>query len=279
VTFENRGAHLVGTLYLPDRPDKVPGIIWVDGSGPQPRALQKPFAAHFARSGYAVLAYDKRGVGSSTGQFVGGERAICPDNIDLLASDASAALSLLSKRSEVRSDAVGFVGASQAGWITPRAAVMNGHAAFMLLLSGPTTSAHSILRLERLRLGPEDAAGPTLAKAIDAFRPGGAGVPDGLTPDQAYALAQNAPGDFPCPDYDPIFDLRALNIPGLWLLGDRDWIVPSGPTGQILGSLSELGKHYEYRNIPAAGHAMVLGPRELILETIDSWLARAIARQ
>ena len=105
VSFDNQGAHLVGTLYRPVRVGKVPGIVLVHGSGPMPRWTYSAFGAHFAKSGYATLIFDKRGIGDSTGQFVGGDKAICPENFNLLASDASAAISFLAQRPEVRGDA------------------------------------------------------------------------------------------------------------------------------------------------------------------------------
>lgn len=278
VQFNSRGTRLVGTLYLPDRAQKVPGIVWVHGSGAQPRAFFAPFAAHFARSGYAVLMYDKRGVGESSGVFVGGERAIAPDNIDRLAADASAALTYLAQRPEVRPGAVGFVGASQAGWITPRAAVLNGEAAFMLLLSGPATSTHAQLRYERFHISEGRAPGGQPPAATEVFQAFGRGdIPEGMTADQADAAAQKIRQAFAFPDYDPMADLRALDIPGLWLLGDKDWMVPSGPTARNLEALRKAGKPYHYRNIPGARHAMALAPKRLVLTIIDRWLAQVTA--
>lgn len=66
VSFDNRGAHLVGTLYLPDRPAKVPGIVWVHGA--LPSAPERRYALrlvsqrlHQATFREAVLtAYDGR---------------------------------------------------------------------------------------------------------------------------------------------------------------------------------------------------------------------------
>jgi dienelactone hydrolase len=274
VSFASRGARLVGTLYLPDRPGTVPGIVWVHGSGTLARFGYAPFAQHFARLGYAVLVYDKRGVGDSTGRFQGGESAICPNNVELLASDAAAALALLARRPEVRADAAGFVGASQAGWLVPRAAVLNGHAAFMLLLSGPVTSTHAFLRYERFRLGPPsgEVVNPTAAQVFKAYGRGDA--PPGLTPDQVHALAQKTAQTFPCGDYDPVTDLRALDVPGLWLLGGSEWIVPPGPTARNLEALQALGKPYRYRVIPGADHAMIFGPRRPVLDAVDGWLAQ-----
>ena len=275
VNFDNRGANLVGTLYLPDRQGAVPGIVFIHGSGPMPRIGYAGWATQFARWGYAVLVYDKRGTGQSSGEFAAGEGAIAPENIDLLASDASAAHSVLAKRREVRANMVGFVGCSQAGWITPRAAVLNGHVAFVLLLSGPTTSTHSQQRYERFHVYGGRSPGTRPATLIDVIKANGQGeIPDGMTPDQADAVAQQIEQDFPFTNYDPVTDLRALDIPGLWVLGDRDWMVPSGPNARNLDALRALGKPYEYRNIPDAGHCMAPGPAKLVEDMIEQWLAR-----
>lgn len=273
VGFDNRGARLVGTLYLPDRPGKRPGIVWIHGSGPMNRSFEAGRAAHFARLGFVVLVYDKRGIGDSTGRFEGGERAIDPANLALLASDGAAAMALLARRPEVRSDMVGFVGASQAGWIVPRAAVLSGHAAFMVLLSGPTTSTHRQMRYERFHIGRTDPAkGPNLPDVFAAFTRGR--IPAGMTADQADVEAQKWPLDLAFGDVDPAADLRRLNIPGLWLLGDADWMVPSGPTVRIIDTLRQAGKPFEYRRVSGAWHAMEFGPRRPVFEALDPWLVK-----
>lgn len=280
VSFDNQGARLTGTLYLPDRPNKVPGIVLVHGSGPAPRFINSPIAQHLAQAGYAVLSYDKRGIGDSTGHYGGGtDREICPENFNLLASDASAGMKLLANRPEVRADAIGLFGQSQAGWIVPRVAVLNGKAAFMVLLVGPTTSAQAIVRHEKVRLGLDHTAGhaSSLADMLVLFGKGGRDVPEGYTADQAYALAQTKKIAFPCADFDPVIDLGALNIPGLWVLGKEDWIVPYGVTTQSLERLRQLGKPYQYRLIPGAGHTLSGGPKGMVWDTIDTWLARETA--
>jgi uncharacterized protein len=97
-----------------------------------------------------------------------------------------------------------------------------------------------------------------------------------MTPDQADVLAQKTAIDLPYADFDPLVDLRALDIPGLWMLGDRDWMVPSGSNAR---NLDELGKPYEYRNIPGAWHGMLIGPKALVLDNIDTWLAQVAAQK
>ena len=169
------------------------------GRGAETRLTSKYFQDHFVQLGYIVLAYDKRGVGESSGVFVSGVCNTCPDNVDLLASDASAALTLLAARPEVDAQRVGLWGASQGGWIVPHAAVMNGHAAFMILDSGPTVSARQNIMFERFADAQKDKSH--------------------LTPDEAEQIALRSVKLPPIPDFDPLPDLRSLSIPGLWMFG------------------------------------------------------------
>ncbi|MEO6717599.1 MAG: prolyl oligopeptidase family serine peptidase [Novosphingobium sp.] len=280
VTFDNRGARLVGTLYLPDRPGKHPGIVWVHGGGPGTRMQFSPIAIHFAQAGYATVIFDKRGISDSTGHYE--PATIKPDNLDLLASDASAALTLLAKRPEVRADMVGIVGASAGGWVTPKAAVLNGHAAFMLLLSGATYSTHSHIRYEAFHLfggkNPDSPLSQTsLSTGLKSFVRGD--VPDGMSIDQAADEAQNLRIDVGFANYDPMGDLRKLNIPGLWLVGDKDWTIPSGPTRRNITLLRKEGKPYAYRDIPGGWHVFAIGPKQLVLDTMDNWLARVTVEE
>src|SRR6185436_5275475 len=78
LTFRNpaAGITLAGTLTLPNGRGPFPAVVLMSGSGPQDRdeALlgHKPFlilADQLTRAGIAVLRYDDRGVGKSTGNF------------------------------------------------------------------------------------------------------------------------------------------------------------------------------------------------------------------
>jgi uncharacterized protein len=244
VSFDNGGVHLVGTLFLPERAGKVPGLVLLPGSGRTQRSLFRGYAAHFAQAGYAVLIYDKRGTGESSGKNEA-ECFTCVDtDLEPLASDASAGLSFLASRPEVRAEATGFAGLSEGGLFAPRAAALNGHAAFMLIISGAATTLYEIARFQN----PSD---PELAEMRRA------------------RIA----------DFDPMPSLHLLNIPGLWVMGGRDALVPNSASVRNLESLRQLGKPYQYRLIPGAWHVMIVGPKAAVLDTIDTWLAQVTAMQ
>jgi len=70
VSFDNRGAHLVGTLYLPKRQGPVPGIVVVHGSGPMPRNNYAGWATQFAGAGHAMMPGPARRVEDTIEQWL-----------------------------------------------------------------------------------------------------------------------------------------------------------------------------------------------------------------
>jgi uncharacterized protein len=133
VTFKNGDVTLAGTLLLPAATPsskvKRPALVFVHGSGAQSREMYWGLGYLYAARGFAVLAYDKRGVGKSTGNW---REASFQD----LADDAVAGAKFLQTRNEVAANQIGFWGQSQGGWIAPLAASRFPEAAFAVALSG-----------------------------------------------------------------------------------------------------------------------------------------------
>jgi pimeloyl-ACP methyl ester carboxylesterase len=147
VTFENKsaGVTLAGTFTRPDKKGKYPVVVLVSGSGPQNRDEEllghKPFlvlADHLTRQGIAVLRYDDRGVGESTGRF---STATSED----FASDALAAVAFLKTRKDVDKKHIGIAGHSEGGLIAPMCAAKSKDVAFIVLLAGPGVDGGEIL--------------------------------------------------------------------------------------------------------------------------------------
>ena len=63
-----RGANLAAIPYPPGT-DRFPGVVLVHGSGRMTRDQLRQQQAHLVSKGIAVLSYDKRGVGESTGHY------------------------------------------------------------------------------------------------------------------------------------------------------------------------------------------------------------------
>jgi pimeloyl-ACP methyl ester carboxylesterase len=79
--------------------------------------------------GIAVLEYDKRGVGQSTGQFV--------DTLNNMETDAAAAVRYLRTRPEVDPRRIALVGHSQGGAVAPAVAAKDPAIAAVIMFAGP----------------------------------------------------------------------------------------------------------------------------------------------
>jgi pimeloyl-ACP methyl ester carboxylesterase len=132
VTFKNGDVTLAGTLLLPAakaKGGKHPALVFTHGGGAQLREVYWGLGYLYAARGFAVLSYDKRGVGKSTGNW---REASFED----LADDAVAAAKFLQARTDIAANQIGFLGQSQGGWIAPLAASRFPDAAFAIALSG-----------------------------------------------------------------------------------------------------------------------------------------------
>ncbi len=147
VSFENKkaGVTLAGTLTLPDSPGPFPAVVLIAGSGPNDRnetvAGHKLFLAladYLTRHGIAVLRYDKRGVGKSTGSYAS---ATTTD----FASDALTALNYLTTLRQIDHKEIGLVGHSEGGIIAPIVADESPDVAFVVLMGGPGVPGFKII--------------------------------------------------------------------------------------------------------------------------------------
>lgn len=142
---EEAGVKLSGTLSLPKEPGKYPVAILVSGSGPQDRDESllghKPFLVlsdALVRQGIAVLRYDDRGVGGSTGDFA---TATSKD----FASDASACVDFLKTLDEINPDAIGIIGHSEGGLVGPMVATSRDDLGYIVMLAGPGVTGEEII--------------------------------------------------------------------------------------------------------------------------------------
>lgn len=156
VTFKNpvaAGVILAGTLTLPEGAGPFPAAVLITGSGPQDRDQtllgHKPFAVladHLTRNGVAVLRYDDRGVGGSTGEFAAATSAD-------FATDASAAVRFLLTRPEIDREGIGFIGHSEGGMVAQIAAVNDADLDFIILLAAPGTNLMQLAQSQERLLG------------------------------------------------------------------------------------------------------------------------------
>lgn len=147
VSYDNvkAGIKLAGTLTLPNSAGPFPAAILISGSGPQDRneALlgHKPFlvlADYLTRQGIAVLRFDDRGAGKSTGEFA---KATSAD----FATDVLAGVEYLKTRKEINPKQIGLIGHSEGGLIAPMVAAQSSEVAFIILMAGPGITGEEIL--------------------------------------------------------------------------------------------------------------------------------------
>jgi len=240
VDFINKdGNHkLSGTLTYPAGPIESVAIL-LSGSGPTNRDADvfghKVFAVladQLTRQNIAVLRYDDRGVGESTGDF---PSATSED----FASDANAAYSFIASNPKFKNSNIGFVGHSEGGLIGAIASAKNSNIDFFVSLAGPGTTGAQILidqsfHIQKLREVPEsellksDKAQRQIMGAIEQ----GASqselisllIKHGATEQQAKAQAKQMTS--PWFDYfvktDPKKYLSKLHMPVLALNGELD---------------------------------------------------------
>lgn len=281
VRFQNGEVPLRGTIYLPTRTARAPGVVFLHGSGPQTReSYLRFFADHFARHGIASLVYDKRNT----------ERTDIPPwergggTFAELAADAAVAAGVLRARPEVDSSRIGFWGLSQGAWLAPMAAARAGGAAFVVLISGGgVTPAEQELYDDEYRLRELGEPQPVIDSALALLRDADQYVRTGRDEEwnrlQAHLAAVRTRRWFPLLDrfplilpreaaawkggpadldYDPRPALRALGVPALVILGERDQSTPTTETvRRIEAAMRDAGnRDVTIRVIPGADHGL-----------------------
>ena len=254
VTFPNAkaGVSLAGTLTIPPGSGTFSAVVLICGSGPHDRdeslAGHRPFlvlADFLTRKGFAVLRYDKRGNGKSTGNYA---EATSED----FASDVSAAIAYLKTRKEIDGMKIGLIGHSEGGMLAPMVAAHSNEVRWIVLLAGPGVKGEDILLEQSELISRTAGLGESqIARSLDFDR-------------KAYALVRqekdrvaleskldtmvqssDLAGSTPTPalkaqiqmmtspwfrfflDYDPLPALQATKCPVLALNGEKDLQVAS----------------------------------------------------
>ena len=288
VTFENHEADimLAGTLTLPEKEGNFPAVVLITGSGPQDRNEElmghKPFlvlADHLTKNGIAVLRYDDRGFGKSTGNFA---TATSAD----FASDVESAVAYLKTREEIDAIKIGLIGHSEGGLIAPMVASKSEDVNFIVLLAGPGLRGDKILLLqqeliarasgtseENLRLTKElntevfimvsesndleilkkDLTG-YLSKALNnEYKQL---VPAGMPVDNFVATQINAiatPWMVFFMKHDPAVVLEKVNCPVLAINGEKDLQVPPKENLTAIAQALEKGGNKNVKTIELPG--------------------------
>jgi pimeloyl-ACP methyl ester carboxylesterase len=142
VSFKNitDKVELAGTLTLPESTGPYPAVLLLSGSGPNDRdqliwghRLFLVLADYLTRQGIAVLRYDDRGVGRSTGDYDKG-------TFDDFKRDALAGVEYLKTLPQINVKKIGLIGHSEGAAIGPMAASESPDVAFTVLMAAPGLS-------------------------------------------------------------------------------------------------------------------------------------------
>ena len=275
------GVVLSGTLTLPRGGGPFPAALLLAGSGPQDRdeslANHRPFlliADALARKGIAVLRYDKRGVGKSTGN---------PDTATTmdLAADAQAALAFLKTRKEINAASIGLIGHSEGAIIAPYLAGHSKEVKWLVLLAAPATTGEQTLLNQSELIGragglSDEQLEPSLAfdqaayalvrkekdpnalagKLVGLVKESGldAALPPATLETQLRMLA--SPWFRFFLDYDPMPNLKAVSCPVLALYGQKDLQVSSKANLPMLEKVfhDSMNTQAETRELPELNH-------------------------
>lgn len=290
VKIKNKAAKLTlaGTLTVPAGKGPFPAVVLISGSGPQNRNSEvfdhQPFAVlahHLTQAGIAVLRYDDRGVGESTGDFNG---ATSED----FAGDALAAWAFLRKQKGINKNKVGLIGHSEGGMVAPIAFARQPEPAFVVLMAGVGIPVTDLLAEQMQAVGQSEGLSQA---AIDSQLNTNARIfgwlknlpvtqaRDSL---QAYLAAQK--NQLPAGDaaareqfdnqaagalrtyldpwflyfigYDPRPNLMKLSCPVLAINGDKDVQVLAASNLQSIEAALKAGgnKHYKICSLPGLNH-------------------------
>ncbi len=273
-TVTHDGIRLAGTLTRPDREGRFPAVVLISGSGAQDRDEtvfgHRPFlvlADFLTRAGNAVLRYDDRGGGGSTGNVGSATSAD-------FATDALAWVDWLSGRPDIDPDRIGLIGHSEGGIVAPLAAARSDRVAFIVLLAGTGVPGDEVMleqtaaltrtaglsasfverqRSAQQRLFERVKTGTSNEQIREALRAlilvQLSTMPESAEKDeQVAAVLEREMGNLRSPwmrhflSYDPRETLRQVRVPVLVLNGELDLqVLPDQNLPEIERALTEGG--------------------------------------
>jgi pimeloyl-ACP methyl ester carboxylesterase len=274
VTIPAGDVTLAGSLFLPEGPGPFPAAVFLHGSGDAPRLGigDRARVRAYLRVGVAVLVYDKRGIGGSTGDY----RRV---GMRELAADGLAALDWLGSRPEVRRDARGFDGRSQGCWLAEMAAAKSRDVAFVVAQVGGGVSPW---RQEMHRVAAEMRAAGAAPASVDSalgwvrlhyevargdsswgrYQQAAAAMRGSpwLELKRPYASLDQARASWDrLSGYEPAADLARLQCPLLAVLAEDDRSTPSVETARAFreSPRPKGAPAFEVRVLSGVGHELL----------------------
>ena len=297
VTFLNDTVTLAGSLYLPNGDGKFPALVCNHSSGDKPRYDGAFMADYLARRGIAVLIYDKRGNGQSTGNW---KKA----TFENLADDCIEGVRYLQTVSKINPKLIGIFGHSQGATISPIIIGRCPDIAFNIAASGfaVTPEEQDIFRVTNILKENAHFSNTTIDSAIRFYNiwlevartgQGWDKLEKANTQAQKskwYDWVEPPPKEswawewyLSAGNYNYIHYWEKVKIPTLLIYGENDEITPVRPSVANIESALKKAGNLQYTLIifPKSTHYFTLRKKNGdlwaksttgYLETIDKWI-------
>lgn len=309
LTFQGADATLSGTLIIPPTQGPHPAIILLHGSGPLTRYSFGPYPHFFTSLGLAVLIYDKRGTGGSTGVRMDASTGTAMTSShypDDLAADAIAAMHLLQQREGIDPGRIGFWGSSEGGMLATQVAARSKEVAFAINSSGFMEPLWKTLeyqvgailgaagdpqaKIERqsafvelwLRVARTGENWPEFRDAqARIVRSDGSWIFQSRGP---FTRLEQLRWDWDhILSFDPTVALPEVECPVLGVFGELDVATPAARTAENMRrAFTQAGhKDFTVRIFPKAGHSLGELPEHNrmapgVFETLRSWIVARV---
>lgn len=201
-------------------------VIVVGGSGARTRADTAPAIPLLLNENSAVVTYDRRGNGASTGSYERPNTANTAWQVPLFAGDVADVARFLKHEGFAR---VGLIGTSMGGWVNVAAAAQTSDISFAICMSGGASSVGVSDEFDHL-------------------------TDEGMSIEEATAAARTYGGE---PGYDPAEDLARLAQPVLWVFGAEDDSNPTVLDAENVEALRSGGKPFEVLLLADTNHDFI----------------------
>jgi len=313
IQFTNGNARLRGTVYLPKTGNRLPAVVILHHAALPSRdaKLYRHLCEGLPAMGIAVLVYDRRGSGQSSGDLGNAD-------YETLADDAVAGQHALAKLARIDQNKIGFWGLSQGGWLAVLAAGRSKDAAFAISVSAPLVTADEQMKFATRNLltvrgySQSDVQDMLAARtawtgylhrkssrneAVEALRKAEAKPWFDIAYLPKASQLTNDPEHDPSLkrlDDDPLAAIQRAKVPLLFLYADSDPWVPVGESVKRLQSLAVDLPTIQYSVVDNANHEMMFPGNETMqvdheatrkeapqaptyFMLLASWIARHVA--
>lgn len=292
VIFHNSSANvtLAGTLTLPHSKGPFPVVILLHGSAPLDRdcsmfghKLFLVWADHLTKQGIAVLRFDKRSAGKSTGDY----SSSCLEDF---ANDALAGIKYLKTRKEINHKQIVLIGHSEGGLTALLTNVKSNDVALTVLMASPCVNWEElVLKQEESLMRVDGISEEFIAQSLEFRKKGFAILKneknreiagpklheifekhfDQLKPSERQ-IAETYYGPLEAQIqffnsvwfrynfvYEPVETLKRIEIPILALNGELDLVVSSKQNLTKIAQTLDAAKHKDHTimEIPKLNHA------------------------